>query len=228
MSGEADFQDERDALAAEYVLGSLDGPERAHARRMLLRDPEFVRYVRAWEARLAPMADGVPPMPPPESVWPRIEASLDEAEHAPAAPVAVRSRAAFWRGTTFAASALAAGLAAFIVLRTPAPSGPVQAVLSASGSPAFVASVERGGAILVRAVGTPTVPTGHDLELWVLPAGATRPESLGVLPSAGKQVPRGVATAPGTQLLVSLEPTGGSPTGQPTGPVVYAGKLEQL
>jgi len=34
--------------------------------------------------------------------------------------------------------------------------------------------------------------------------------------------------ASGTALLVSLEPPGGSPTGAPTGPVVYAGKLGQL
>ena len=230
MSGRLtqDFDDERDALAAEYVLGVLDAPERDAARRRVLRDPEFARYVRAWEARLSPMADGVPPVPPPESLWPRIEASLDEAAQAPPAPVAVPagSGARFWRGSTFVATALAASLAAFIVVR--GPPAPVQAVLSASGSPAFVASVELDGAILVRAVGTPTVPAGRDLELWVLPAGATRPASLGVLPSTGKQVPRGVATAPGTQLLVSLEPAGGSPTGQPTGPVVYAGKLQEL
>jgi anti-sigma-K factor RskA len=29
--------------------------------------------------------------------------------------------------------------------------------------------------------------------------------------------------ATGTQFLVSLEPAGGSPTGQPTGPVLYEG-----
>ena len=223
MSG-ADHDD--DALAAEYVLGVLDRAARDAARARLLRDPAFARQVRAWEARLSPMADAVPPVAPPETLWTRIEAGLDEAAAAPAVPVLVRSRAGFWRGTTLAASAIAAGLAAFIVLRTPP--APVQAVLSASGSPVFVASVESDGAILVRAVGSPTVPAGHDLELWVLPQGAVRPASLGVLPSAGKQVPRGVATVPGTQLLVSLEPSGGSPTGQPTGPVVYAGKLEQL
>jgi anti-sigma-K factor RskA len=29
-------------------------------------------------------------------------------------------------------------------------------------------------------------------------------------------------------LMVSLEPRGGSPTGQPTGPVLYAGRLTGL
>jgi anti-sigma-K factor RskA len=29
-------------------------------------------------------------------------------------------------------------------------------------------------------------------------------------------------------LAVSLEPAGGSPTGQPTGPVVYQGRLDEV
>jgi hypothetical protein len=41
----------------------------------------------------------------------------------------------------------------------------VQAVLRASGSPAFVASVEPDGSILVQDIGSPTEPAGHDLEL---------------------------------------------------------------
>ncbi len=242
MSTLSDFEDEREALAAEYVLGVLDAAERNQARRLLLADPDFARFVRAWEARLLPLADSTQPVPPPGTLWARIEASLDEAapERAAGAPVVVplprpgpgaasgRARGMrFWQGATLAAGALAAGLAAFIVLHAPA-APPVQAVLSAAGAPVFIASVERDGAILVRAVGTPAVPPGHDLELWVLPAGATRATPLGVLPVAGKQVPQGVATAPGTQLMVSLEPPGGSPTGEPTGPVVYAGRLERL
>ena len=229
-----EFDDEREALAAEYVLGVLDKGERDRARRMLLSDPGFARFVRDWEARLAPLADGVAPVPPPASLWARIEAGLDDAPNASTpgvvhtlGPPARRPGTSFWRGATLAAGALAAGLATFIVLRPP-PAQPVQAVLSASGAAVFVASVEQDGGIAVRPVGTPAVPAGHDLELWVLPPGAARVASLGVLPPSGKQVPRGAATAPGTQLLVSLEPLGGSPTGQPTGPVVYAGRLERL
>ena len=36
------------------------------------------------------------------------------------------------------------------------------------------------------------------------------------------------ALAPGTRIMVSLEPVGGSPTGLPTGPVLFAGTLERL
>jgi anti-sigma-K factor RskA len=46
------------------------------------------------------------------------------------------------------------------------------------------------------------------------------------MPPGGGAVPGTFAR--GTQLLVSLEPKGGSPTGQPTGPVIYGGKLTAL
>ena len=59
-----------------------------------------------------------------------------------------------------------------------------------------------------------------------MPPGATKPASLGVIPAEGKVVPPGIKA--GTMLLVSLEPKGGSPTGQPTGPVLYAGKLSRF
>ena len=79
------------------------------------------------------------------------------------------------------------------------------------------------GTLVLRAVSAVSVPQGRDLQLWSLPAGATVPASLGVLPSDGKQVQ--ASPAAGGQLLVSLEPAGGSPTGAPTGPVVYSGRL---
>ena len=36
---------------------------------------------------------------------------------------------------------------------------------------------------------------------------------------------RGKVLAGADTLAVSLEPAGGSPTGQPTGPILYAGKF---
>ena len=81
----------------------------------------------------------------------------------------------------------------------------------------------QGEAIGLRPSAAIGVAQDRDLQLWSLPEGATRPASLGVLPAGGKQLPPGVQ--PGTKLLVSLEPKGGSPTGQPTGPVLYGGEL---
>jgi anti-sigma-K factor RskA len=76
---------------------------------------------------------------------------------------------------------------------------------------------------VIQPSGAIAVPSDRDLELWALAKGETRPRSLGVLPASGRRLV--AALAPDTQLLVSLEPRGGSPTGQPTGPVVYGGTI---
>ncbi|MFL5337348.1 MAG: anti-sigma factor domain-containing protein [Geminicoccaceae bacterium] len=56
------------------------------------------------------------------------------------------------------------------------------------------------------------------------------PVSLGVLEQQGNNrrllaSPVQALLAPGANLAVSLEPVGGSPTGQPTGPVISSGVL---
>jgi anti-sigma-K factor RskA len=69
-------------------------------------------------------------------------------------------------------------------------------------------------------------------ELWLIPPG-DRPHSLGLI-EPGRPVrltvpPALVARATTDAVLaVSVEPPGGSPTGQPTGPVIASGKLISL
>jgi anti-sigma-K factor RskA len=63
----------------------------------------------------------------------------------------------------------------------------------------------------------------HDLEIWVLPAGAAQPVSLGLMSAAGRSLAQDWQGP--AQLLISREPRGGSPTGLPTGPVIYKGSL---
>ncbi len=215
-------QPDRDLLAAEYVLGSLEGEERRDAEQLLAADPAFARSVAAWQARLTPLAAHVAPVAPPADLWRRIEDDIT-----PTAPTAgilpFRRQVRFWQATTVGALAIAASLAAFMVLRQPEP--PRVAVLSplSGGAPVLLATAERGGGLVVQPTAPITVPTDKDLELWALPQGETRPRSLGVLPPSGRTLV--AQLAPNTQLLVSLEPKGGSPTGQPTGPVLYGGWL---
>ena len=47
---------EREALAAEYVLGSLDHAMRLRVEQMMRTDPELARLVDVWQQRLAPLA----------------------------------------------------------------------------------------------------------------------------------------------------------------------------
>ena len=211
---------DRDVLAAEYVLGTLEGDDAAEAARLLRDDPAFAAAVRAWEARLAPLADAVAPVSPPPELWDRIAAATGADN---VVPLSFRRRLRVWQASTGIALAIAASLAAFVVLRpAPAPRVAVLAPLT-GGAPVLLATAEPNGALSVRPNGTIAVPSDRDLELWALAAGETRPRSLGVLPAAGRELV--AALPPGTQLLVSLEPRGGSPTGEPTGPVLYGGRL---
>lgn len=217
-------------LAAEYVLGTLDLAEMEAAGRRMEADPGFAAEVAAWENRFYPLASLAPAVAPPATLWARIEDSTGgaTADRAAATPVERRpandNRLLWWRATALAGLAIAAGLAAFIALRPPPQ--PVMAVLTPYGTPTpvLVAVAGPNGTILVRPTAAIKIASDRDLELWALAAGATRPAPLGVIPAQGTLVPPGVAA--GTLLLVSLEPKGGSPTGQPTGPVLYAGKFK--
>lgn len=223
-----------DLRAAEYVLGILTGPEQAIGRNRLTFDPGFRNAVEAWERRLAPLTRLAGPVPPPPELWDRITATLEQPPASapnlgphPPPPLALAVGARFWKLTTAGALALAAGLAAFIVLRAPSP--PVVAVLTqgAGGPPVLLALDGPGGMLTIQpATPLPPPPEGRDYELWALPTGALHPRSLGVLPAAGRQLD--TRLAPGTRVLVSLEPKGGSRSGLPTGPVLFGGQMERF
>ena len=73
--------------------------------------------------------------------------------------------------------------------------------------------------------------TGKTLEVWLVPPDGT-PRSLGLFPSEKSgttialNLPHDIAQALATsELAVSLEPSGGSTTGAPTGPVLFSGAV---
>jgi hypothetical protein len=69
-----------DALAAEYVLGTLDSEERTAAQSLLARDAEFAAKVKVWEGRLGELHLMVEPVEPEGDIWQRIKAKLPEAQ----------------------------------------------------------------------------------------------------------------------------------------------------
>jgi anti-sigma-K factor RskA len=94
----------------------------------------------------------------------------------------------------------------------------------------FVASAGRGERTLrVRPLAPVTVPPGRALELWALPASGN-PIALGLVDAEAGAVltlatPSDALLAGAKGLAVSLEPPGGSPTGQPTGPILWTGAI---
>jgi anti-sigma-K factor RskA len=76
-----------DALAAEYVLGTLAGEERTHAEAMIAIDPGFAEVVRQWERRLGELNVMVEAVEPPAEVWDKIKSDIG----APAPPAHLES-----------------------------------------------------------------------------------------------------------------------------------------
>src|SRR6201996_9432795 len=74
------YDDDRDALAAEYVLGTLSADERDQAEALLLIDPGFAEIVRGWERRLGELNVMVEAVEPPPDIWDRIKTDIDGAE----------------------------------------------------------------------------------------------------------------------------------------------------
>ena len=85
-------------------------------------------------------------------------------------------------------------------------------------------AITRFGATMqiTRVAGVPAVP-GQVHELWLIAPGAA-PVSLGLLQDRPLLITHETPPA-GFTFAVSIEPEGGSPTGQPTGPVILTATL---
>ena len=239
-----------DALAAEYVCGALRGGARRRFESLLPAHAALRGAVHDWQDRLMPLTAAVAPVQPSAQVWRNIEARLYGAQPATAAAAGLPAGAptsavaivgwwrqlAFWRGLSAVAGVAALALGA--MLASPGPVQPPIIVVLSAAAPApgaaagsvlpasFVASISADGrAMVTRPLVNVSLQADRSLELWSLPASGA-PRSLGLIASdKATVVQRGKVLAGITALAVSLEPAGGSPTGAPTGPVLFVGKL---
>ncbi|MDQ3247204.1 MAG: anti-sigma factor [Pseudomonadota bacterium] len=115
----------------------------------------------------------------------------------------------------------------------PAPEEPMVAMMASEETDAtLIATWDRADRSLVVAAAAGMEPvSGQSHELWVIPADGV-PRSMGLIPASGRmhlRVPGSLSTVlnEDATLAVSVEPSGGSPTGQPTGSVIASGKLER-
>ncbi|HEY6921562.1 MAG TPA: anti-sigma factor [Methyloceanibacter sp.] len=222
-------------IAAEYVLGVLDAPERRAVEQRIARDQVFAREVAFWEKRLGGLAEGIPAVAPPANAWTRIEAALDQAER-PTERVGLWQSLRFWRGLSLVTSVLAAACLAALIY-TGALSPPRAALVAQlgaeGGKTGFVAAVNSGGGTLtIVPAALLSAQEQKAMELWLIPPG-DKPHSLGLIDPNRPvtiKVPQDLLARVNKEavLAVSLEPLGGSPTGQPTGPVIANGKFAQL
>jgi anti-sigma-K factor RskA len=232
-----DRRDRLDRLAAEFALGTSPPRVRRRLDAIAARDRIVAEALNRWEQRLAGLADRTPPVTPPPRVWRGIAARLglesqgDRAE----APTHWWERLVVWQSLAVASLLVAVVLGVSELTRAPAPAtAPIVVVLAgADAKPALIATASRDDRLLtLKSVANTAPPTGRVFELWALPqAGA--PRSLGVIPAGPVvnvplRLPAGESLTNIPSLAVSVEPPGGSPTGQPTGPVVYSGAVERM
>ncbi|MGH8114381.1 MAG: anti-sigma factor [Rhodanobacteraceae bacterium] len=231
-----------DLRYAEYVLGVLDAEARAAIEHDIASDPRVAAEIARWQQHLLPLAEDIAPVTPPENVWVSLRNTLEHpAPHRLATPErqSAWNSVTFWRSLAFSAGAIAvACIVALIVLpRTsvappPSPSVAYMAstITQTDGQVGWTATMDLQHARMIVVPAKPqTIAAGHAPELWLIPAGQ-KPIAVGMIDTAAPTtitLHRKVLGRLGTTaaLAVSVEPPGGSPTGQPTGPVIAKGAI---
>ena len=215
-------------LAAEYVLGTLQGAARRRLEQMLPTHAKLREQIAYWEQQLGPLASTLAPQPVPDAVWRGIHSRLQ-----PERQVVVQGR--FWQRWAWVSTALAAGLAAVLVLsprvvpRSIEPLRDVAVLTSNSNEAHWIVRRKADHELQLSVLGQVTVASDKSLELWAIPATGT-PQSLGVLTLTHGRATLALnamqqqSLAHATLLAVSVEAHGGSATGLPLGPVIFTGK----
>jgi len=229
----------RNSLAAEYALGTLVGAARARFEYYITQDPSLEVLVQKWGNILHPMGSLVKSVKPPRRVWKSIERRLQ-----------LKNNLGFWHNILFWRSlSVLSATAAIIIGLYLGPLAPLQKLDIEENYLAVIENSQSQGAWListdaskksltVRSLKLQQLASNKDFELWLLPASDGResfkaPISVGLIHASQKteiylseKLLGAIKQAGG--VAVSLEPMGGSPTGLPTGPVLYQGKLQIL
>ncbi|MHC8296623.1 anti-sigma factor [Pseudomonas sp. LB3P58] len=216
----------RRALAADYAIGLMPSAARRRFEQLLLEDAALRAELAQWQESLASLTEALPEQPVPDRVWQGITARIEpQVLHMP-------EKRPFWSWLRVTAAVCSLVIAVTLGVIYNRDSARYSAtLLTADAQPALKVEAHEDY-LNVEPLTLAAVDPGRSLELWAIPADG-KPISLGVIPAGGK----GRVELSDTQktligkpiaLAVSLEPQGGSPTGQPTGPVLYQGALAAL
>lgn len=236
---EQPMDDDLQTQAGEYVLGTLDAAQRHSVEARLRHDPALRSAVEAWEQRLLPLTALAEPVNPGPGLWQRIAASI-----APASRTAVRTSnrrwwrwesLALWRGLAGTGFTAAAVLMAVLVMREANPPAAARyfVVLAApqSQSPGWLVQAQAEGRLRLVPLGADTVPAEKSLQFWTKADGWNAPVSLGLVkPGETIEVPvdKLPPLQPNQLFELTLEPSGGSPIGRPTGPIQFIGRAVKI
>lgn len=234
-----DDSDNNNLRYAEYALGVLDADARAAVAQEILVNEQAATAVALWQRQLAPLAEDFGEITPAARLWPGIRQALQlDPPTPPLRRPSLWENLRLWQWIGVGASLIATACLVLLVatpLRQQPPSVVTTALMVSTikqenGIASWTATVdlERKQIIVVPASPGAVAPD-RSTELWLIPHGQ-KPVPVGVFAAGGVTTlnlsPALLAQLGPTAILaVSVEPLGGSPTGQPTGPVVATGAI---
>lgn len=224
------------ARAGRYVLGQMEGRERDDFEVAMQADVELAAMVDRLAQSMHALDDTAMPAAIPPGMWKAVEArTADMVQFTPVRAdnivslEAARGRRRWLPAALAASIALALGLGYLAGTRLGAPAEPVAvAVLlnEADATPGAIVQAYADDSVSVRPLRAFTVPEGKILQVWTLPDRDTGPVSLGTLARQATtrlQGPDLPLPHEGQLYEITLEPSPGSPTGRPTGPILVKG-----
>lgn len=225
--------DDIDALAGEYVLGTLDAAERAMVAARRQREPALDAAIRDWERRLAPLDQQTTPVAPPDGLLDGIMGRIGAATPGNVAQlVNWQQRAQRWRMAALAASAAAAALVVWTGVREatfrPQPQQYVGVFAQNDVLPQFYLTIDlKTRELTIRPVDARQQP-GKTYQLWILAEQlGPVPQSLGLVDETLAPTRKSLnrfepAVLQNATFGVSLEQAGGSTTGRPAPGALHA------
>lgn len=229
---------DRDDRVADFVLGLMDSDEAERFEHAMSRNADLASSVTAAFERFGPLDDTAPAVAPDHHLWQRIN-SLILRPQATAVrhvekPSALWNSLRLWRGLALGGLATAGGLAAVlaVLVTQPAPAPQFVAVLipADNGAAGAIVEVDTGGRARLTPLQDIPVPQGRALQVWSLQTPEQGPVSIGLLDharSADLALGPLAPTKPEQLFEITLEPASGSPTGRPTGPILFKGLTQK-
>tara|TARA_X000001388_G_scaffold34562_3_gene24341 strand:+ start:1806 stop:2540 length:735 start_codon:yes stop_codon:yes gene_type:complete len=223
------------ALAAEYVVGTLRGKARTRYQKLMMQYQAVSDATAQWEQYLTGFAETLPPVTPPANVWESIQIKLGH-KAANDAGIATgvntpsdsgqvldfeKEKQKRWKNLSFLSTAAALVLAVLLFVMQPIPAPEVShiaVVNDADNTPLWVIEVS-DETMNVKVTDAFVALADKDYELWMVPANGEAPISLGLMPEANgdtRVTPDILLSQSIAALAVSLEAPGGSVTGAPT------------
>jgi anti-sigma-K factor RskA len=225
----------RNALVAEYVLGLLSASEHERVGRLIEADQSLRAERDFWTSRFAALNAEFEETPVPPHLYAAIEARAFGDVVRASRSVPWWESLMVWRGIAAGAVAVAVAAIGFNLMqpRFDADQMAVQLVAALQAHEGsgieFVALYDQGsGQVRITSLKGTAIPN-KDFELWYI-NGDQPAVSMGVIPvNERREIPIDPSViAPGTVLAVTLEQTGGSPTGVAQGPIVAVGSATPI